>query len=136
VGNLYESIDAAYQAATAELSTPRLTRILQDAVAEHAPPMVRGRRIKLRYAHPGGANPPIIVIHGNQVDAVPDSYQRYLQKVFRRELKLFGTPVRIQFRSHENPFAGRRNTLTPRQQAKRERMKTHVRKQKSRGKRK
>ncbi len=135
VGNLYQSIDAAYQAATADLSTPRLTRILQDAVTEHAPPLVNGRRIKLRYAHPGGANPPIVVIHGNQIDAVPASYRRYLEKVFRRELKLFGTPIRIQFRGHENPFAGRRNTLTPRQHAKRQRLKTHVRKQKSRDKR-
>jgi GTP-binding protein len=135
VGNLYKSIDTAYQAATADLSTPRLTRILQDAVVDHAPPMVNGRRIKMRYAHPGGTNPPIVVIHGNQVDAVPDSYKRYLEKIFRRELKLFGTPVRIQFRSHENPFAGRRNTLTPRQKAKRDRLKTHVRKQKSRSKR-
>ncbi len=135
VGNLYPSIDAAYHAATADLSTPRLTRILQDAVQDHAPPMINGRRIKMRYAHPGGANPPIIVIHGNQLDAVPDSYRRYLEKVFRRELKLFGTPVRIQFRGNENPFAGRRNTLTPRQQAKRERLKSHVRKQKRRSKR-
>ena len=135
VGNLYASIDAAYHAATAELSTPRLTRILQGAVQDHAPPMVNGRRIKMRYAHPGGANPPIVVIHGNQLEAVPDSYRRYLEKVFRRELKLFGTPVRIQFRGGENPFAGRRNTLTPRQQAKRERLKSHVRKQKRRNKR-
>ncbi len=135
VGNLYPSIDAAYHAATAELSTPRLTRILQDAVQDHAPPMVNGRRIKMRYAHPGGANPPIVVIHGNQLEAVPDSYRRYLEKVFRRELKLFGTPVRIQFRGGENPFAGRRNILTPRQQAKRERLKSHVRKQKRRDKR-
>ncbi len=135
VGNLYSSIDAAYLAATTELSTPRLTRILQDAVQEHAPPMVNGRRIKMRYAHPGGANPPLIVIHGNQLDAVPDSYRRYLEKVFRRELKLFGTPIRIEFRGGENPFAGRRNALTPRQQAKRERLKSHVRKQKRRNKR-
>ncbi len=135
VGNLYKSIDEAYLAATADLSTPRLTRILQDAVADHSPPLVNGRRIKLRYAHPGGANPPIVVIHGNQVDSVPDSYRRYLEKVYRRELKLFGTPIRIQFRGQDNPFAGRRNTLTARQQAKRQRLKTHVRKQKSRDKR-
>ena len=112
-----------------------LTRILQDAVTDHSPPLVNGRRIKLRYAHPGGANPPIVVIHGNQVDSVPDSYRRYLEKVYRRELKLFGTPIRIQFRGQDNPFAGRRNTLTARQQAKRQRLKTHVRKQKSRDKR-
>lgn len=136
VGNLYQSINAAYKAATADLSTPRLTRILEDAVMDHPPPLVHGRRIKLRYAHPGGANPPTIVIHGNQVDAVPASYKRYLEKVYRRVLKLVGTPVKIEFRGGENPFAGRRNKLTPRQQRKRERMKSHVRKQKTRSKRK
>ena len=134
VGNLYGAIDTAYRAATADLSTPRLTRILEDAVADHPPPLVRGRRIKLRYAHPGGSNPPIVVIHGNQVDELPGSYRRYLEKVYRRELQLYGTPVRIELRSGENPFAGRRNVLTPRQQRKRERMMKHVRKQK--GKRK
>ena len=134
VGNLYASIDAAYQAASAELSTPRLTRILQDAVASHPPPMVNGRRIKLRYAHPGGANPPIIVVHGNQLDALPASYCRYLERIYRRELKLFGTPIRIQLKGHDNPYAGRRNNLTPRQQRKRERMMQHIRKQKTRAK--
>lgn len=134
VGNLYGAIDKAYRAATAELSTPRLTRILEDAVADHPPPLVRGRRIKLRYAHPGGANPPIIVIHGNQVDELPGSYRRYLAKVYRRELQLAGTPVRIELRSGDNPYAGRRNVLTPRQQRKRERMMKHVRKQKAKRK--
>lgn len=128
VGNLYKPIKAAYKAATADMSTNRLTSILEDAVEEHPPPMVRGRRIKLRYAHPGGSNPPVIVIHGNQVDEVPDSYKRYLQKTFRRVLDLVGTPIRIQFKSHDNPYAGKRNKLTPRQQRKRERMMKHVKK--------
>lgn len=76
VGHLLAAVDAAYQAATCDLRTPELTRILEDAVAEHQPPLVQGRRIKLRYAHQGGRNPPIIVIHGNQTAAVPASYQR------------------------------------------------------------
>jgi GTP-binding protein len=134
VGNLYQSIDNAYQAASADLSTPRLTRILQDAVATHPPPMVNGRRIKLRYAHPGGSNPPIIVIHGNQVDALPASYCRYLERIFRRELQLFGTPIKIELRGNENPYAGRRNKMTPRQQHKRERMMQHIHKEKARSK--
>jgi GTP-binding protein len=78
--------------------------------------MVHGRRIKLRYAHAGGSNPPIIVIHGNQVEALPDSYKKFLEKTFRKVLDMSGTPIRIELRSSENPFQGKRNTLTPRQQ--------------------
>ncbi len=107
VGHLYESIESAYKSATDKFSTNFLTRILQDAVREHQPPMVQGRRIKLRYAHPGGHNPPIVVIHGNQTEAVPSHYARYLEKTFRQVLKLEGTPIRIEFKSSENPFAGR-----------------------------
>ena len=121
VGKLYESIDAAFEAATKKLSTPRLTRILEDAVADHPPPMIHGRRIKLRYAHSGGHNPPIIVIHGNQIDEVPGSYHRYLEKTFRRVLELDGTPVKIEFRGSDNPYEAKRNTLTPRQQRSKER---------------
>ena len=97
---------------------------------DHAPPLVNGRRIKLRYAHAGGSNPPLIVIHGNQTDKVPASYQRYLENVFRHALKLVGTPVRIEFRTSDNPYAGRRNTLTPRQVERRKRMMKHVKKAK------
>lgn len=107
VGHLYGSIDKAYVASTSKLQTHRLTTILEGAITDHAPPMVNGRRIKLRYAHAGGSNPPVIVIHGNQTDKVPNSYRRYLEKVFRRELDLAGTPVRIEFKSSENPFAGK-----------------------------
>ena len=83
---------------------------------------MRGRRIKLRYAHQGGRNPPVIVIHGNQTERVPDAYRRYLVNVFRKTYGLKGTPVRIEFRSDDNPFAGRRNPLTPRQRRKRQRV--------------
>jgi GTP-binding protein len=128
VGNLYAAIGRAHAAAFAPMGTNRLTRILQDAVREHQPPTVNGRRIKLRYAHAGGSNPPLIVVHGNQTDAVPAHYQRYLENVFRRELALVGTPLRIQFQSGSNPYEGRRNRLTPRQQQRRKRLIKHVKK--------
>jgi len=108
VGHLYESVERAYQSATDKLSTNFLTRVLQDAVREHQPPMVHGRRIKLRYAHPGGHNPPIVVIHGNQTESLPGHYVRYLEKTFRQVLQLEGTPVRIELKSSDNPFAGRK----------------------------
>ncbi|OOZ42200.1 ribosome biogenesis GTPase Der [Solemya pervernicosa gill symbiont] len=104
VGNLFDSIQDAYESATRKLNTPDLTRILEDAVSAHQPPLVKGRRIKLRYAHQGGQNPPLIVVHGNQTAAVPDSYQRYLMNKFRKILKLKGTPIRVDFKSGENPF--------------------------------
>ena len=130
VGHLYKSVNAAYQSATRKLSTNALTRILEGAVYDHAPPMMNGRRIKLRYAHAGGQNPPLIVIHGNQTGKVPNSYQRYLEKVFRRELKLAGTPVRIEFRTSDNPYAEKRNKLTERQVQRKRRLMAHVKKSK------
>jgi GTPase len=115
VGHLYKSIDAAHDSATRKLSTNALTRILEGAVSDHAPPMINGRRIKLRYAHAGGQNPPLIIIHGNQTGNVPKSYQRFLEKIFRRELKLTGTPVHVEFRTSDNPFDEKRDKLTDRQ---------------------
>jgi len=108
VGNLYASIKRAYKSATEKLSTNFLTRILEDAVKEHQPPLIQGRRIKMRYAHVGGHNPPIIVIHGNQTNKTPSHYVRYLEKTFRRALDLHGTPIRIEFKSSDNPFEGRK----------------------------
>ena len=105
VGNLYDSIEEAYEAATSKLSTNRLTRILEDAVKEHQPPMVNNRRIKLRYCHAGAMNPPTIIIHGNQTERVPAAYRRYLENTFRKVLKMMGTPIRIEFRSGDNPYA-------------------------------
>ncbi len=128
VGELMGSVTAAYNAAMSELPTPELTRVLEAAIEQHQPPLVRGRRIKLRYAHQGGRNPPVIVIHGNQTDALPDSYKRYLMNTFREAFKLKGTPVRIQLRSEDNPFSGKRNTLTPRQIRKRKRLIQRVKK--------
>mgnify|MGYP001821613526 CR=1 FL=1 len=136
VGHLYRSIDAAYRSATSKLSTNVLTRILEGAVYDHPPPLVNGRRIKLRYAHAGGQNPPLVVIHGNQTGKVPASYQRYLEKTFRRELDLVGTPVRIEFRTGDNPYADRRNKLSQRQVQRKRRLMAHVKKAKKSRKRK
>jgi len=130
VGHLLEAADKAYQAAMIDLKTPELTRLLEDAITEHQPPLVHGRRIKLRYAHQGGKNPPLVIIHGNQTDAVPKAYQRFLMNRFRKHFGLHGTPLRIEFRSGENPFAGKRNILTPRQMQKRKRLKQHTKKSK------
>ena len=102
---VFRSVDAAYRAATADLSTPRLTRTLIDAVARQSPPRNGIFRPKLRYAHQGGRNPPVVVVHGNALDKVPDSYKRYLERVFREVFKLQGTPLRIQFNVSENPYA-------------------------------
>lgn len=126
VGLLYRSIDKAYAAMTATLSASELTRILEDAVIQYAPPAIQGRRIKLRYAHQGGTNPLRIVIHGNQTEHLPMNYRRYLEKTFRRVLNLHGAPIVLDFRTGENPFAGKRNKLTVRQQEKRRRLMKHV----------
>lgn len=105
VGDLYDTIQDTYDSCYAKWSTNRLTRILEDAVAEHQPPMVKGRRIKLRYAHQGGSNPPRIVVHGNQTNSLPGSYKRYLENKFRTVLNITGTPISFEFNSSENPFA-------------------------------
>lgn len=128
VGHLYESIEEAYDSSTKRISTSMLTRIMNMATDDHNPPMVQNRRVKLRYAHAGGYNPPLIVIHGNQVKKLPDSYKRYLMNYFRRSLKIMGTPIRIEFREGNNPFEGRRQKLTPNQLHKRKRMMSHYNK--------
>ncbi|MDD2883905.1 MAG: ribosome biogenesis GTPase Der [Dechloromonas sp.] len=102
---LFRSVDGAYSAAMTKLSTPRLTRVLADAIARQAPPKHGLFRPKPRYAHQGGSNPPIVVIHGNAVEHIADSYRRYLEHTFREAFKLQGTPLRIQFVSAKNPFA-------------------------------
>ncbi|SFR43081.1 GTP-binding protein [Marinobacter daqiaonensis] len=120
VGLLYDSIQDCYESAMAKWPTNRLTAILQDAVAQHQPPMVHGRRIKLRFAHQGGSNPPVIVVHGNQTEALGGDYKRYLENTFRKVLKVKGSPIRFEFRSGENPFANRVNRMTPRQKVKKD----------------
>jgi GTP-binding protein len=122
VGHLYASIEKAYASATDRFSTNHLTNILQMAVREHQPPVVRGHRIKLRYAHAGGHNPPIIVIHGNQTSDIPGHYLRYLEKTYRRALDLHGTPIRLQFKTADNPFGNKE--LSDKQRTRQRRLKT------------
>lgn len=128
VGELMRGVSRAYDASMREMPTPELTRVLERAVQQHQPPLVRGRRIKLRYAHQGGRNPPVIVVHGNQVEHVPDAYRRYLAQVFRKHFGLEGSPVRVEFRADENPFKAKRNELTPRQARSRRRLMRRVKK--------
>lgn len=104
VGLLMEMVKRCYRCATQPLQTATLTAILERALRDHQPPLVKGRRIKLRYAHPGGMNPPTIIIHGNQVNKLPMSYQRYLENTYRKSLKLVGTPIRLLFKTGDNPF--------------------------------
>ncbi|MEX2470367.1 MAG: ribosome biogenesis GTPase Der [Pseudohongiellaceae bacterium] len=122
VGDLYDSIHRAWESARRELTTHKVTELLQVAVSEHPPPVVNGRRIKLRYAHAGGKSPPTIIIHGKQTDKLPGSYARYLEKSFRSMLKLEGTPLRIEFRSDKNPFVKNEEDLTPQQIARKRRL--------------
>ncbi|MBS0382648.1 MAG: ribosome biogenesis GTPase Der [Proteobacteria bacterium] len=124
---LMRAIDRAGAAATRKLVTADLTRALEKAVAAHQPPLVRGHSPKLRFAHPGGERPPTIVIHGTRTRHIADSYRRYLENFFRERYKLEGTPVRIEFREGENPYAGKRNALTESQQRQRRRMLRHAR---------
>jgi GTP-binding protein len=108
VGHLFESVEEAFVSATKRISTSMVTKVLDMAVFDHQPPMHHGRRIKLKYAHAGGYNPPIIVIHGNQAKHLPASYKRYLMNYYRKSLKIMGTPIRIEFRETSNPFAGKK----------------------------
>ncbi|PKO25087.1 MAG: ribosome biogenesis GTPase Der [Betaproteobacteria bacterium HGW-Betaproteobacteria-8] len=105
LSELFVSVDEAYKAAMAKLSTPQLTRVLIDATTQHQPPISKGIRPKLRYAHQGGSNPPIVVIHGNHVDGIKDSYKRFLEGTFRKVFRLSGTPLRVQFKQGSNPYA-------------------------------
>ena len=128
VGHIFDTVHEVHAAAMTNMGTSHLTRLLESAVTAHQPPLVRGRRIKLKYAHQGGTNPPTVVIHGNQIDEVPGSYKRYLVNYFRQSLNIIGTPIKLEFRSSENPFKGKRNQLTERQVKKRRRMLRHVKK--------
>ncbi len=122
VGHLFESVEEAYKSATTRVSTSVLTRIMKMATEDHQAPMVRGRRVKLKYAHAGGYNPPIIVIHGNLVNELPDSYKRYLMNYYRKSLEIMGTPIRIQFQSSENPYENKSSKLTLSQERQKKRL--------------
>ena len=116
VGGLIKSVDEAYAAAMAKMATPRLTRVLQDAVSQQQPGRTGLFRPKPKYAHQGGSNPPVIIVHGNHLEGVTDSYKRYLENTFRSVFNLHGTPLRVDFKSGHNPFEARHvNPLTPRQ---------------------
>lgn len=126
---LFTAVDQAYAAAMAKLSTPKLTRALQAAVEKQAPPLAGKIRPKLRYAHQGGSNPPVVVIHGTSVSAIKDQYRRYLENTFVKAFKLKGTPLRVELRQGANPYADKkRSILTPRQEAKKRRLRRHLKK--------
>lgn len=108
LGGLFASVDQAFTSANRELPTPRLNKVLEKAVAATPPPVAHGRRIRLKFAHQGGKNPPIVVVHGNQTQSLPDAYRRYLANAVRRAFDLVGTPVRIECREGDNPFKGKR----------------------------
>ena len=127
VGALTADIDAIHRAGAFDVTTPELNRVLAEAVREHAPPAVRSRPVKLRYAHKAGSHPPRIVIHGNQTEALPKSYRRYLASRFRAELGLVGVPVVIETKTADNPYAGRPNALNRRQLKRRARLIRHRR---------
>lgn len=127
VGTLFDRVDGIYAAGNRDLSTALLTKLLLQAQELHQPPLVRGRRVRLKYAHQGGHNPPVIVIHGNQTDALADSYRRYLVNFYRERLDLRGTPLRLEFRSGDNPFKDKpKPALTDRQVRKKRRLIRHV----------
>jgi GTP-binding protein len=134
VGDLYGSVNRAYLSAMRKLSTPELTNLLESLQLTHQPPMINGRRIKLRYAHQGGKNPPLIILHGNQVDEIPKSYKRYLEKGFRKYLKLEGTPIRIEFKGGVNPYAERQSEAGKRQPVNKNRLLELTKRQKRKGK--
>ena len=119
---LMRAIVRAHSSATRELGSSDLTRTLERAYESYQPPLVRGHAPKLRFAHPGGSNPPTIVIHGSRTKHIAPAYRRYLENFFRQRYKLEGTPIRIDFRDGDNPFAGKKNVLTEGQQRKRQRM--------------
>jgi GTP-binding protein len=124
VGHLFESVQEAYNSATVRINTSVLTQIMEMAQDDHQPPLIHGRRVKMKYAHAGGYNPPVIVIHGNQLKDLPDSYKRYLMNYYRKALKTMGTPIRIEFKEGANPFEGKVNKLTVGQERKRKRLMT------------
>ncbi len=128
VGKLFVSINKIAKSIAIDPAASKVTEILQQAVTAHSPPMVHGRRIKLRYAHIGGRDPIRIIVHGNQTERVPEAYKRYLGNQMRKQLKLVGTPVLVEFKQGDNPYKHKKNILTDRQIQKRRRLMRHVKK--------
>ncbi len=125
VGHLLREVKMVYEAGAFDVGTSMLNRILESLINAHPPPSVRGRAIKLRYAHKTGDHPPRIAVHGNQTQSLPASYVRYLENGFRKALNLVGNPVRLDLKTGDNPYAGKRNELTRRQRASRKRVMRH-----------
>ncbi len=128
VGLLFKMIDTVYAAGEFDVSTSLLTRLVRNMVAAHPAPSVRGRQIKIKVATRGRNHPPTVVIHGNQLDSLPTSYKRFLENGFREALNLVGNPIRLQLRESDNPYAGKKNVLSPRQKERRERIIKHRKK--------
>ena len=125
---LLKWVNDAYNASMSKFNTAHLTGLIEDAQIQHQPPLINGRRSKFKYAHQGGMNPPIIIVHGNQTSAVPETYKRYLINYFMKALRLKGTPLRVEFRGTDNPFKDKKNQLTNRQINKKRRLMKHYKK--------
>lgn len=123
---LFKAIHRAHASATREFSTSEVNQALEIAYETNPPPSIRGHVSKLRYVHPGGANPPTFIVHGTRLKVLPESYKRYLENFFRKRFKLVGTPVRFLFREGANPYEGKKNVLTERQIARKRRLIRHV----------
>ncbi|HJR74764.1 MAG TPA: ribosome biogenesis GTPase Der [Luteimonas sp.] len=125
---LFKAIHRAHASATRQFGTSEITKALEIAYEANPPPVVRGHVAKLRFAHPGGENPPTFVVHGSRLRTLSDTYKRYLENFFRKRFKLVGTPVRFVFKEGENPYKDKKNVLTDKQVAKRQRMIRHIKK--------
>ena len=123
---LFRAIHRAHASATREFGTSEVTQAIEAAYAANPPPVVRGHVAKLRFAHPGGANPPTFIIHGTRLKTLSETYRRYLENFFRKRFKLIGTPVRFVFKENDNPYKDKKNVLSDRQVAKRQRMIRHI----------
>jgi GTPase len=126
LGELMKAVNQAHRSATREFTAAELTKAIQEAFEKHQPPMVRGRVAKMRYSHQGGRNPPRVIIHGTRLATLPETYKRYLENSLRQRFRLVGTPLSLEFREGQNPFAGKTNVLTERQVKKRQRLIKHV----------
>ena len=119
---LFRAIHRAHASATKVFSTADVTRAIEAAYAANPPPVVRGHVAKMRFAHPGAESPPTFIVHGTRLKTLSNTYQRYLENFFRKRFKLVGTPIRFIFREGENPYKDKKNVLTERQVAKKQRL--------------
>jgi len=126
LGELFKALHRAHVSATRTFSTSEVTRALEMAYQANPPPVVRGHAPKMRFAHPGGSNPPTFIVHGSRLKTLPEHYRRYLENFFRKRFKLVGTPIKFEFREGENPYGDRKNVLSEKQIASRRRMMRHV----------